>query len=104
MKFPHIPFLSTAPCTRSKSRKKEYEHQSSETEEDELNVGEAFGSTGLAAAGFYGERSGQPRYLCKSSSSGSLVTSGEADGSSVPPTMRAREQRYRKREFRTKVC
>ena len=104
MKFPNIPFLPTAPSTRSKSRKKEYEHQSSESEEDDWNVEKIYGSTGLAAAGFYGERSGTSRTLRKSSSSASGMTSGESDVSSFTSSERAREQRHRNRELRSKVC
>jgi len=101
MKFPNIPFLPTAPPTRSKSRRREYEHQSSESENEDDWVGVQ--SSGIAAAGFYGERAGpSTRNQSKSSSSTSGVTSGESDVSSYTTSELAREQRHRNRELRSK--
>ena len=91
MKFPNIPFLPTAPPTRSKSRRREFEHQSSESEEDDWGEVQ---SLGIAAAGFYGERAGpSTRNQSKSSSITSGVTSGESDMSSYTTSELAREQR-----------
>ena len=101
MKFPNIPFLPTAPPTRSKSRRREFEHQSSESEEEDGLVGGE--SLGIAAAGFYGERSGPSRNLGKGSSSASGGTSGDSDVSSYTSSEYAREQRHRNRELRSKV-
>jgi len=100
MKFPNIPFLPTAPPTRSKSRRREFEHQSSESEEEDGLVGGE--SLGIAAAGFYGERSGPSRNLGKGSSSASGGTSGDSDVSSYTSSEYAREQRHRNRELRSK--
>ena len=61
MKFPNMPFLPTAPPTMSKIRRREFQQQSSESEEEDGLVGGE--SLGIAAAGFYGERSGPSRNL-----------------------------------------
>ena len=105
MKFPNIPFLPTAPPTRSKSRRREYEyHTSGEEEEDDWGQGLVLGSGGgLAAAGFYGERSGPARNLRNGSSSASGVGSSESDVSSYTASELARDQRHRNRELRSKV-
>jgi hypothetical protein len=95
MKFPSIPFLPTAPPTRSKSRRREQEYHSSGEEEEEDDWG-----GGLAAAGFYGERSGPARNLRNGSSSASGAGSAESDVSSYTASELAREQRHRNRELR----
>jgi len=105
MKFPDdIPFLPPVAVTRSKTRREEFEHESSEEEEDDWGRGQVLGgsSGGMAAAGFYGERSGVARNLRNGDSSSSVVGSGDSDVSSYTASEVAREQRHRNREQRSK--
>ena len=60
-------------------------------------------SSGIAAAGFYGERSGPSRNLRSVDTSTLPGSSGERDVSSYTASEIAREVRHRNREQRSKV-
>ena len=100
--FPSIRFLPPDRTTRSKTRKKEYEHQSSESEDDSWGKGQTLGgqTMSIAASGFYGERSKHDSSkLLKSDVSGfneSDVNTGSSKG--FP-----QEEGHSKIEFRSKV-
>jgi len=99
--FPSIRFLPPDRTTRSKTRKKEYEHQSSESEDDSWGKGQTLGgqTMSIAASGFYGERSKHDSSkLLKSDVSGfneSDVNTGSSKG--FP-----QEEGHSKIEFRSK--
>ena len=103
LNFPSIRFLPPDRTTRSKTRKKEHEHQSSDSEDECWGKGHTLGdqTMSIAASDFYGERS--KRISTKlPTSDGSGIN--ESDINTPASKISQQEEGHSKKELRNKVC
>ena len=103
LNFPSIRFLPPDRTTRSMTRKKEHEHQSSDSEDECWGMGHTLGgqTISIAASDFYGERS-------KRDSSKLPASDGSGTNESNVNTRALKEspqeEGHSKKELRSKVC